>query len=50
MNSGWIIEADIARCRRQLLEVRNPATATQLKARLTILEHQLETLKAVLRH
>ena len=50
MNSYWIIEADIDRCKRQLLEVRNPATATLLKAKLAILEHRLETLKAIAPH
>lgn len=46
MNRSWIIEADIDRCKRQLLEVRNPATANLPKARLAILQHQLETLRS----
>jgi hypothetical protein len=49
MTSPRIIEADIDRCRRQLLEVRNPESATRLRAKLAILEHQFETLKTVAR-
>jgi hypothetical protein len=47
MNGHWTLEADIDRCKRQLLEVRNPASTTRLLARLALLEHRLETLKAV---
>jgi hypothetical protein len=47
MNGHWPLEADIDRCKRQLLEVRNPASTTRLLARLAMLEHRLETLKAV---
>ena len=48
MDTGSI-EADILRCKRQLKEVRNPDTATGLRAKLVLLEHQLETLKAITR-
>jgi hypothetical protein len=43
------IEADILRCKRQLEEVRNPETATRLRARLALLEHQRDTLGALAR-
>ncbi|HTU09807.1 MAG TPA: hypothetical protein VMG08_02820 [Allosphingosinicella sp.] len=43
------IEADLRRVKRQLGEVHNPAMATQLRARAVILEHKLETLRAVAR-
>ena len=50
MNAAGHIEADLLRVRRQLREVQNPDMATMLRAKLAMLEHRLETVKAISGH